>query len=361
MANEFVSRHIGPRISDVPGMLKKIGVRSLEELISKTVPSDIRLTGKLQLPEPLSEYEYLKTLKNTAGRNKIYRTYIGMGYYNTILPSVIRRNILENPSWYTSYTPYQAEISQGCLEALLNFQTMVCDLTGMPIANASLLDESTVAAEAMIMMFNSRSRKAIKNEARTCYADYRMFPQILAVLKTRAEALNIDLQITDIFSCNLDDTTFGIIVQYPDSEGKVSSYKALTEKAHEKEVMVSVTSDLLSLALLIPPGEWGADIVTGSSQRFGIPMGYGGPHVAFFATKEEFKRNIPGQIIGVSIDARGKYALRMSLQTREQHIKREKATSNICTAQALLALCQECTEFTMVHREFIQLHCGFIP
>lgn len=335
--NEFVSRHNGPRDAEIALMLKKIGVSSFDELIDKTIPANIRLSDPLDLPDSITEYAFLKELKTIASRNKLFRTYIGQGYYNTITPSVIKRNILENPSWYTSYTPYQAEISQGRLEALLNFQTMIIDLTGLPIANASLLDEATAAAEAMIMMYNARSRKAIKNNANRFIADKDIFPQTLDVLKTRAEALKIELQITDIFSCSMNEDVFGILVQYPNSKGEICNYTDLTLKAHQAEIMVAAVADLLSLTLLTPPGTWGADVTIGSTQRFGIPMGYGGPHAAYFATKEAYKRNIPGRIIGVSVDTRGKTALRMSLQTREQHIKRERATSNICTAQALLA------------------------
>ena len=335
--SNFSSRHIGPREQEIAQMLQKIGVKTLDELIDKTVPDKIRLPKRLDLPEPLNEYEYLKEIKIIASRNKIFRTYIGLGYYNTIFPSVIKRNILENPSWYTSYTPYQAEISQGRLEALLNYQTMIVELTRMDIANASLLDEATAAAEAMIMIFNSRSRKAIKNGANRIVVDKKMFPQTLDVLISRANALEIELIFEDIFNYTFDDKTCGILIQYPDVNGEIHDYKSLVEKAHQSEIMIGVAADLLSLTLLTPPGEWGADIVFGTSQRFGIPMGFGGPHAAYFATREEFKRNLPGRIIGVSVDIRGKRALRMALQTREQHIKRERATSNICTAQALLA------------------------
>lgn len=333
----FISRHNGPRKEDVAIMLKKIGVGSLDELIEKTIPEKIHLRKSLDLPPAISEYEYLKELKSIASKNKVFRTYIGLGYYNTIFPSVIKRNILESPSWYTSYTPYQAEISQGRLEALLNFQTMVVELTGMNLANASLLDEATAAAEAMIMMFNSRSRQAVKDGSNKFIADTKLFPQTLSVLKTRAELLGIELIITDIAKVELDSKIFGIAVQYPNADGEIVDYRTLAEKAHRSNVLVGVAADLLSLTLLTPPGEWGADVVFGSTQRFGIPLGYGGPHAAYFATKEEFKRNMPGRIIGVSIDVTGKRALRMALQTREQHIKRERATSNICTAQALLA------------------------
>jgi glycine dehydrogenase len=336
-ANNFATRHNGPREHELPAMLHHIGVKSLDELIDKTVPEKIRLRSPLNLPAPVSEYEYLKELRIIAAKNKIFRTYIGQGYYNSVFPSVIKRNILENPGWYTSYTPYQAEVSQGRLEALLNYQTMVVELTGMDIANASLLDEATAAAEAMFMMFNSRTKQAVKNKANRFVADRNIFVQTLDVLKNRANALDIELVIDDVFSSRFDEQTFGVLVQYPDSDGEIHDYKALVEKAHLAGCMVGVAADLLALTILTPPGEWGGDIVFGSSQRFGIPMGYGGPHAAFFATKEDFKRTMPGRIIGVSVDARGKRALRMALQTREQHIKRERATSNICTAQALLA------------------------
>jgi glycine dehydrogenase len=335
--NEFLSRHIGPRDYESDLMLKKIGVLSLDELINKTVPDNIRLQQPLNLPEPLSEYEYLMDLRKIAEKNKIFRTYIGMGYYNTITPSVIKRNILENPGWYTSYTPYQAEISQGRLEALLNFQTMVIDLTGMEIANASLLDESTAAAEAMIMLYNTRSKKSIKNGAIRFVADKHIFPQTISVLKSRAECHGIELLTVDPESFIFDEKVFGVLIQYPNSNGEIISLGQLTAKAHQMDINVAVAADLLSLVLYTPPGEWGADVVVGSTQRFGIPMGFGGPHAAFFATNESFKRFMPGRIIGVSTDTNDKRALRMALQTREQHIKREKATSNICTAQALLA------------------------
>jgi glycine dehydrogenase len=333
----FIYRHIGPREEEVSQMLNKIGVNTLDELIDKTVPAKIRLKSPLNLPEPISEYQYLKEFKKVASKNKIFRTYIGMGYNNTILPSVIKRNILENPSWYTSYTPYQAEISQGRLEALLNFQTMVSNLTGLDIANASLLDEATAAVEAMTMFFNSRSREAIKNGVNQFFVDQNTYPQTISVLKTRAKAFGIELIITDIFSVQFTSNIFGVLIQYPNSNGDIKDYSNIVNAAHENGIKVSVAADLLSLTLLTPPGEWGADVAFGTTQRFGIPMGFGGPHAAYFATKENFKRDMPGRIIGISIDVRGKKALRMALQTREQHIKRERATSNICTAQALLA------------------------
>lgn len=337
ITNNFISRHNGPRPAEVEKMLKKIGVSSLDQLIEETVPASIRLKKPLNLPQGINEYEYFQMIRAIGAKNKLYKTYIGMGYYNTITPAVILRNILENPGWYTSYTPYQAEVSQGRLEALLNFQTMIIDLTGMPLANASLLDEGTSAAEAMIMLFNSRSREATKNNVKKFFASNDLFPQTMAVLKTRALPLGIELVIGDIDNATIDETYFGSIIQYPNQRGDVKDYRELVNRLHEKNVMVAVAADLLSLALLTPPGEWGADVVVGSSQRMGIPMGFGGPHAGYFATKEDFKRTMPGRIIGVSVDANGKPALRMALQTREQHIKREKATSNICTAQALLA------------------------
>ncbi|MBN2175426.1 MAG: aminomethyl-transferring glycine dehydrogenase, partial [Bacteroidales bacterium] len=297
----------------------------------------IRLHDQLDLPEGMNEFEYISHLKKLASKNKIFRSYIGMGYYNTITPGVIQRNVLENPGWYTSYTPYQAEISQGRLEALLNFQTMVADLTGLPIANASLLDEGTAAAEAMIMFFNSRSREQVKRNANRFFISENLFPQTIEILKTRSEPLGINLIIGDHTIFNFNEEIFGAIIQYPDQFGEICDLVSFTEKAHLIDASVAVAADLLSLTLLTPPGEWGADVVVGSTQRFGIPMGYGGPHAGYFSIHDKFKRNIPGRIIGVSIDAAGNRALRMALQTREQHIKRERATSNICTAQALLA------------------------
>lgn len=336
MSDKFVSRHIGPREADVKEMLDIIGVGSLNELIDKTIPKSIRF-NELKNTEAISEYEYIKSLKEVADKNKLYRNYIGLGYYETILPPAIQRNILENPSWYTSYTPYQAEISQGRLEALLNFQTMVMELTSLEIANASLLDEATAAAEAMIMLYNSRSREKAKQNANVFLVDNNIFPQTLDVLKTRSESLGIVVKVEDYTNFTFTEDAFGAIVQYPAADGEIRDYKAVAEKAHENDCTLVVASDILALTLLTPPGEWGADVVVGSTQRFGIPMGYGGPHAGYFATKEKYKRNVPGRIIGVSVDRHGNKALRMALQTREQHIKRERATSNICTAQALLA------------------------
>lgn len=336
--DKFGWRHIGPRSHEIDSMLNTIGVNSMEELINQTVPASIRLDQPLDLGPGLSERQYYRKIHDLAQMNKVFNTYIGMGYYDTITPAVILRNVFENPVWYTSYTPYQAEISQGRLEALLNFQTMICDFTGLEIANASLLDEATAAAEAMIMMFSSRTKDQKKNEANILFVDNKVWPQTLDVLITRSEPLGITIKTGDYRNFDFNDKIFGVVLQYPNSEGNIEDYTSFVNNAHEKDCKVAVAADLLSLALLTPPGEWGADICFGSSQRFGIPMGYGGPHAAFFATKDEFKRSMPGRIIGISRDANGKRALRMALQTREQHIKREKATSNICTSQALLAI-----------------------
>jgi glycine dehydrogenase len=336
--NQFAERHIGPRPSDMEAMLDKIGFSSLDELVDQTIPANIRLKGSMDLPAPMNESELLEHMKNIGSKNKNYRSYIGMGYYNTILPGVIQRNILENPGWYTAYTPYQAEIAQGRLEALLNYQTMVTELTGMEIANASLLDEGTAAAEAMIMLWNSRPRAKKKAGANTFLVSEDCFPQTIDVLKSRAIPLGIELIIDKHENFQFTEAVFGCLVQYPAQYGAINDYSALSATAKEAEAGLAVAADLLSLTLLTPPGEWGADVVVGTTQRFGIPMGYGGPHAAYFATKESYKRNMPGRIIGVTVDAEGKRALRMALQTREQHIKREKATSNICTAQVLLAV-----------------------
>ena len=334
---KFFTRHIGPREAEIPFMLEKIGVNTLDELIDKTVPSSIRIDEPLDLPESLTENEYFNYIKKIGSKNKVFRSYIGMGYYNTVFPAVIQRNILENPSWYTSYTPYQAEISQGRLEALLNFQTVIMDLTGMEIANASLLDEATAAAEAMTMIFNLRTREAVKEEHNIFFVDENIFPQTLQVLKTRAKPLGIKLLTGDYSSLEWTPRIFGSFIQYPANDGKIRDYSAFVKNAHNNNVLVAVAADIMSLVVLTPPGEWGADVVVGTTQRFGIPLGYGGPHAAYFATRDIYKRSIPGRIIGVSIDADGNKALRMALQTREQHIKRERATSNICTSQALLA------------------------
>lgn len=334
----FASRHIGPRQNEIKHMLDVIGVDSIDQLIDQTIPAQIRLERPLNLDEPMTERSYLKHLKAMAAKNEIYRTYIGMGYYPTGVPAVIQRNVLENPGWYTAYTPYQAEIAQGRLEALLNFQTMVSDLTAMPIANASLLDEGTSAAEAMLMFLNTRPRAKVKAGALRFLVDENIYPQTLDVIKTRASHLGVILDVKSWKNFDFGEDVFGCILQYPNGVGAIEDYQGLTEGAKAAKVPVAVASDLAALALLTPPGEWGADVVLGNSQRFGVPMGYGGPHAAFFATTEDFKRHIPGRIIGVSKDRRGKVGLRMALQTREQHIRRDKATSNICTAQALLAV-----------------------
>ncbi len=336
--NTFLSRHNGPQSEDVQLMLKKMGLSSIEQLIDQTIPAGIRLQKELDLPEGMNEYDYLQHIRRLAARNKIFKTYIGQGYYNTFVPPVIQRNVFENPGWYTSYTPYQAEISQGRLEALLNFQTMVSDLTGLPLANASLLDEGTAAAEAMLMFYHARPRALAKAGANVFLVSDKVFAHTLEVLKTRAGSRGIDLRILPDDRFELSEKVFGCLVQYPDKTGKITDYSALAQRLKEKNIPLAVAADLLSLTLLTPPGEWGADVVLGSSQRFGVPMGYGGPHAAYFATTEAYKRQMPGRIIGISKDINGKPALRMALQTREQHIKRERATSNICTAQALLAM-----------------------
>ncbi len=333
---EFASRHIGPNAADTKELLKTIGVNNLDELIAKTVPAAIRIKNPLKLPAAQTEFEYLDELKTIAARNKVFKTYIGQGYYNTITPSVILRNVFENPGWYTQYTPYQAEISQGRLESLLNYQTMVCDLTGLELANASLLDEATAAAEAMAMLFHHKN-KGEEIASPKFFIDKHVFEQTKAVLLTRATPIGIELIEGDYKTASFDDSYFGAIVQYPNRVGSVEDYLDFINKVHTANGYLIMATDLLALTLLTPPGELGADVAIGSAQRFGVPLGYGGPHAAFFATKDEFKRGMPGRIIGVSIDAQNNRALRMALQTREQHIKREKATSNICTAQALLA------------------------
>lgn len=335
-SSEFAERHIGVNEADTKAMLETIGIDSVAALIDRTIPADIRLQAPLKLPAAISEFEYLQELKQTAAKNKLFKTYIGQGYYNTITPSVILRNIFENPGWYTQYTPYQAEISQGRLESLLNFQTMVTDLTGLEMANASLLDEATSAAEAMAMLFH-HVNKTDKITKPKFFVDNAVFTQTKDVLVTRATPINIELVFGDYQKVLLDDTYFGAILQYPNSNGSIEDYRGFIANVHAVGGFVVMAADLLALTLLTSPGELGADVAVGSSQRFGVPLGYGGPHAAFFATRDEFKRGIPGRIIGVSIDSKGNRALRMALQTREQHIKREKATSNICTAQALLA------------------------
>jgi len=331
----FENKHLGVSNTEMEEMLKVSGFSGLDELIYNAIPDNIRMEGTLSLPEPMSEYDYLKYISEVSAKNKIYKSFIGQGYYGTFLPPVIQRNILENPGWYTSYTPYQAEISQGRLEALLNFQTMVADLTALPIANSSLLDEGTAAAEAMWMMYETANKKRKKNPAKILFVDKNIFAQTKEVLETRADARDINVEFGDFNEFTADEKYFGIIVQYPDSTGEVNDYKELI--AESGNIPVTFIADLLSLALLVPPGELGADIAVGTTQRFGIPMGFGGPHAAYMSAKEDYKRKMPGRIIGVSVDAMGKPAYRMALQTREQHIKREKATSNICTAQALLA------------------------
>jgi len=337
MKDLLQARHIGVSEQDEVFMLQTIGVKSLDELIAQTIPASIRLNREIILPDALTERQYAEHIAEIASKNRLFTSYIGQGWYDTCTPAVIQRNVFENPSWYTSYTPYQAEISQGRLEALLNFQTAVCDFTGMPLANASLLDEATAAAEAATMMYNLRSRDQIKNNADTLFVDRHCFPSILAVLQTRTQAQGILMEIGDFESIHFTNKYFGAIIQYPNANGNIEDYSGFVAEAHAIGCKVAVDADILSLALLTPPGEWRADIVFGSTQRWGIPMGFGGPSAAYFATRDEFKRDMPGRIIGISKDVNGKPALRMALQTREQHIKREKATSNICTAQALLA------------------------
>src|SRR5690242_18774961 len=333
----FAPRHIGPRGDDVAVMLKEIGAQSIDTLIDEAIPASIRLKAPLNLPEAESESTYLARLKTIAKKNKVFRSFIGLGYSDTLTPSVIRRCVFENPGWYTPYTPYQAEIAQGRLESLLNFQTMVSDLTGMAVANASLLDEGTAAGEAMTLLHRVQGKK-LGDAHGTFLVSDRCFPQTVEVLRSRAEPLGIALKIGPVDQMALDaPDVFGALVQYPDEAGRIDDLKPFIDKAHAANVKVAVATDLLALALATSPGEAGADCVFGNSQRFGVPLGFGGPHAAFFATSQEFVRYMPGRVIGVSIDAQGHRAYRMSLQTREQHIRREKATSNICTAQALLA------------------------
>ena len=333
----LTNRHNGIQESDLPVMFGKIGVESLDELINKTIPANIRLKEPLPLAAPMTERAFAEHINELAAKNKLYTSYIGMGWYDSITPAVIQRNVFENPVWYTSYTPYQTEVSQGRLEALLNFQTVISDLTAMPLANCSLLDEATAAAEAATMMYALRSREQQKSGANVLFVDESIFPQNLSVIRTRVIPQGMTIRIGDYKDLEFTPDIFGCIIQYPNSNGSVEDYREFVEKAHAARCKVAVDADILSLALLVPPGEWGADIVFGSSQRLGIPMFYGGPSAAYFATRDEFKRNMPGRIIGLSKDKYGKIAYRMALQTREQHIKREKATSNICTAQALLA------------------------
>ncbi len=334
----FALRHNGVREGDLQKMFRTIGVDSLDELMEQTIPQDIRLNALLDLPKALSEHEFLTHIQQLSDKNKVYKSYIGLGYHETLIPSVIKRNILENPGWYTAYTPYQAEIAQGRLEALLNFQTTVCDLTGMEIANASLLDESTAAAEAMTMLYDLRSRQQKKQEVLKFFVSEEILPQTLSLLQTRSKPLGIELVIGDHTTFNFTTDFYGALLQYPGKYGQVHDYSGFVEKCSENGIKVAVAADILSLVLLTPPGEWGVDVVVGTTQRFGIPMGYGGPHAGFFATKEAYKRSVPGRIIGLTKDTDGNPALRMALQTREQHIKRDKATSNICTAQVLLAV-----------------------
>lgn len=334
----FALRHIGPRESDLNHMFKTIGVENLDQLIYETIPDDIRLKNDLNLDTPMTEYEYLSHIQELGQKNKLFKSYIGLGYHPTIVPAVIQRNIFENPGWYTAYTPYQAEIAQGRLEAILNFQTMVMELTGMEIANASLLDEGTAAAEAMALLYDVRTRDQKKNNTCKFFVSEEILPQTLSVLQTRSTPIGVELVVGNHETFDFSSDFFGAILQYPGKFGQVNDYAAFIAKAQENEIKVAVAADILSLAKLTSPGEMGASVVVGTTQRFGIPMGFGGPHAAYFATKEEYKRSMPGRIIGVSIDANGKRALRMALGTREQHIKREKATSNICTAQVLLAV-----------------------
>ena len=336
--NSFQRRHIGPNIKEQDEMLATIKAANLEQLITETVPDNIRLKNELDLAPALSEYEYLAHIKKLSEKNKVFKSYIGLGYHEAIVPSVIQRNILENPGWYTAYTPYQAEIAQGRLEALLNYQTMICDLTGMELANASLLDESTAAAEAMALLYDVRERSKKKAGANKFFVSDEILPQTLSLLQTRSTPIGIELVIGNHEDFDFSDAFFGAILQYPGKYGQIFDYESFVSKANENNIKVAVAADILSLVKLKAPGEFGASVVVGTTQRFGIPIGYGGPHAAYFATKEAYKRSIPGRIIGVTKDKNGKRALRMALQTREQHIKREKATSNICTAQVLLAV-----------------------
>ncbi|RMG69442.1 MAG: glycine dehydrogenase (aminomethyl-transferring), partial [Bacteroidetes bacterium] len=334
----FVRRHLGPTQEDLDHMLAVTGVSSLDELIRQTVPASIRLDKPLTHREPLSEHQYLKRLKQIASTNKVYRSYIGLGYYGTITPSVILRNIFENPGWYTQYTPYQAEISQGRLEALLNFQTMVSDFTGLPVANASLLDEGTAAAEAVTMTYAQKQKRHRKNTPNVVLVADSCHPQTIEVLRTRTEGVGIEMRVLPAADFEVKEEVFAAVVQYPDKDGHLTDYRELGTQLHAQDSYLIVAADLLSLTLLEAPAQFGADVVVGSAQRFGVPMGFGGPHAAFFAASESFLRLMPGRIIGVSVDTENKPALRMTLQTREQHIRRDKATSNICTAQALLAI-----------------------
>ncbi|HKC56086.1 MAG TPA: hypothetical protein VKC35_08160, partial [Vicinamibacterales bacterium] len=333
----FARRHIGPSPDDRDRMLETVGAASLDALVDEAIPASIRLARPLNLPPAESEHGYLRRLTAVARRNKTFRSYIGLGYHDTITPSVILRMVMENPGWYTPYTPYQAEIAQGRLESLLNFQTMVADLTGMEVATASLLDEATAAAEAMTLLHRARTNRPGNGERSLFLVSDRCLPQTIDVLRTRAEPLDIDLHVGPVEAMKFEARVFGVVLEYPDQYGAVMDLEPFIANAHDAGVLVAVGTDLLALALLKPPGEMGADVVYGNSQRFGVPLGYGGPHAAFFATRHAFVRQAPGRIIGVSVDAHGHKAYRMALATREQHIRREKATSNICTAQALLA------------------------
>jgi glycine dehydrogenase len=334
----FALRHIGPNENDLQHMLKTIRVESIEQLIYETLPDDIRLKAPLNLDPAMTEYEFANHMQQLGNKNKVFQSYIGLGYHSAIVPAVIQRNILENPGWYTAYTPYQAEIAQGRLEAILNFQTMIIELTGMEIANASLLDEATAAAEAMTLLFDVRTREQKKNNIHKFFVSEELLPQTLSVLQTRSTPIGIELIVGNHQEFDFSEDFFGAILQYPGKFGQVHDYADFINKANEKEIKVAVAADILSLAKLTPPGEMGAAVVLGTTQRFGIPLGYGGPHAAYFATKDEYKRSMPGRIIGITVDADGNRALRMALQTREQHIKRDKATSNICTAQVLLSV-----------------------
>ena len=330
---DFQKRHIGPSEKQQKEMLNSLGFSSFEDMMSKVVPKSIRSNKKMDIGDGISEYDILAQLKKIMSQNKVYRSLIGMGFHDTVTPSVILRNVFENPVWYTAYTPYQPEISQGRLECLLNFQTMISDLTGMEIANASLLDEGTAAAEAMSMALAVSK----KSDVNAFVVSPQMHPHVIEVLQTRAEPLGLEMIITEPADYDFKKEVFAVFVQYPNTEGLVENHQSTAKRAHDHGALVVVSADLLALTLLTPPGEWGADIVVGNSQRFGVPLGYGGPHAAFMATKDTYKRNMPGRLVGVSIDSNGRKALRLTLQTREQHIRREKATSNICTAQVLLA------------------------
>ena len=344
--NEFIARHIGPRDADTAAMLQLLGYDSVDALTNAVIPESIKGTSILGEQPGLSEADALAKIKAIAAKNQQFKNYIGQGYYGTHTPSPILRNLLENPAWYTAYTPYQPEISQGRLEALLNFQTLVSDLTGMQIANASLLDEATAAAEAMTFCKRLSKNKA----ANTFFVSQHCHPQTLDVLRTRAEPLGIDIEVGDEAAITDASAYFGALLQYPASNGDIFDYRALVERFHAANALVAVAADLLALTLLTPPGEFGADVALGSAQRFGVPLGFGGPHAAYFATRDAFKRDMPGRLVGMSVDRFGKPALRLAMQTREQHIRREKATSNICTAQVLLPTSPACTPCTTARK-----------